>query len=337
LQNEGKTQVELQKILGCSEPTLYKWMEVVGYKPMSKTLNAIKRAVFEGAELNLEEMTQDKLDELYQKFNKDELMKKCGVKRTVFETWLKNNNLMLRKVKKENKVLLSSDYEYEPGLQRNENISDDEISEELLNKIKEKGFPYYKQEEFEVKTEIEKVRNESNIIIDNHVKNSSGTSGGGFLLSFFPNFFEVDRDCTHSALYSFNYRLRHVVRDVIRHYDKLTVGTLRTELKSQQRITGFRATLAKQIYDRYCPENGEVLDPCGGWGGRMFGAYCSDKVKSYECLDASADTVKGLNQLKCLLDRNIEKEVKVSFGCYENFESDKKYDMIFTSPPYFSK
>lgn len=82
---------------------------------------------------------------------------------------------------------------------------------------------------------------------------------------------------------------------------------------------GLTDEVLKSLYDRYCPENAIVLDPCGGWGGRMLGAYCSDKVKRYDCMDACSETVYGLKHLKMLMDRTVEgKEVNVQYGAYED-------------------
>jgi DNA modification methylase len=104
-------------------------------------------------------------------------------------------------------------------------------------------------------------------------------------------------------------------------------------------ISGFRPVVAKQIYDRYCPENAVVLDPCGGWGGRMLGAYCSDKVIRYDCIDASKNTCKGLEKVKDAFGRLCGgKEINVSCGAFEDQHLESGiYDMVFTSPPYFKK
>ena len=71
----------------------------------------------------------------------------------------------------------------------------------------------------------------------------------------------------------------------------------------------------------------------------MLGAYCSDKVIRYDCVDACAETRHGLDHVKMLMDRKIAgKEVNVLFGAYEDMEFNPGfYDMVFTSPPYFIK
>ena len=71
----------------------------------------------------------------------------------------------------------------------------------------------------------------------------------------------------------------------------------------------------------------------------MFGAYCSDKIKRYDCLEASSLSYKSLIEVKKYFDKFIEgKQININYGCYEDSEFENGfYDLIFTSPPYFCK
>ena len=68
----------------------------------------------------------------------------------------------------------------------------------------------------------------------------------------------------------------------------------------------------------------------------MMGYFCSN-MKRYVAVDANSETARNLKHLGLILNRSIEKDFEVNYGCFEEFETDEKFDLIFTSPPYFKK
>jgi DNA modification methylase len=98
--------------------------------------------------------------------------------------------------------------------------------------------------------------------------------------------------------------------------------------------TAFSPVLAKCIYDNLLPEEGGiVLDPFSGWGDRAIGALGSSKVVKYHGVDCNTDLTEGYSKIK----EDLDSDDKLNFACmpFEDFVSDIKYDLIFTSPPYF--
>ena len=87
-----------------------------------------------------------------------------------------------------------------------------------------------------------------------------------------------------------------------------------------------------------------MWDPCGGWGGRLLGAYLSGVVAEYTCCEPSTLTHRGLSamaddigrwcghgsdrrRMKCrVLLEGAEEVTRGTIG---------EVDMVFTSPPYF--
>jgi 16S rRNA G966 N2-methylase RsmD len=99
--------------------------------------------------------------------------------------------------------------------------------------------------------------------------------------------------------------------------------------------TTFSPVLSKYIYEKYLPnEGGIVFDPFGGWGDRMIGAICCDKVKKYSCVDANRALIEGYENIK-----KIENGNKVDYIIMDTLKylpgENTKYDIVFTSPPYF--
>lgn len=209
---------------------------------------------------------------------------------------------------------------------------------ELVDYLHICGFPYPDVNDFSRSEIVEKIRNSSQLIEGNVIRSGNGI-GNDFLVSCFQNFFLSHSYGKWSAKWHFDNNLACILRELQRSRRYVTPANLRSVMTDLAGVYGFRPVVAKQIYDRYCPDNAAVLDPCGGWGGRMLGAYCSDKVARYDCIDACAETKHGLQHVKMLMDRTVPgKDVNVFFGAYEDKDFDPCcYDMVFTSPPYYIK
>jgi 16S rRNA G966 N2-methylase RsmD len=162
-------------------------------------------------------------------------------------------------------------------------------------------------------------------------------SGTKTCMSIFNNMFSAKRKGRKSAIDVFNNDklLKHVLNDCVKYYGKITDSKIRQELNSFGGVNNFKPVLAKYIYNAWCPENGKVLDPCSGWGGRLCGFMVSN-AKSYTGVDVETESVKNLVKLyKKMSPFFPEKEFK-NYKCdFTQFETDEKFDLVFTSPPYF--
>lgn len=96
----------------------------------------------------------------------------------------------------------------------------------------------------------------------------------------------------------------------------------------------FRPDVAKWIYQKYSVKN--VLDPCSGWGDRLVAAISSDI--NYTGIDSNYELKKCYESMinyYCSSDNKIE----MYYGRSEiilNQIENKKYDIVFTSPPYYT-
>ena len=77
-----------------------------------------------------------------------------------------------------------------------------------------------------------------------------------------------------------------------------------------------------------------ILDPCGGWGGRMIGAASLGIY--YEAWEPSTKTYDGLMMLGEWL-KGFETGFSFQIHCepFEDATIDKEYDLAYTSPPYY--
>lgn len=100
-------------------------------------------------------------------------------------------------------------------------------------------------------------------------------------------------------------------------------------------INIFRPIMAMEIYKKYNPIC--VLDPCAGWGGRLVGASALD-VPLYIGIEINNKLENPYKELaKFLKDRGSKTVSKMIFGdaLLVDYASLPKYDMVFTSPPYY--
>jgi transposase len=94
----------------------------------------------------------------------------------------------------------------------------------------------------------------------------------------------------------------------------------------------FRPTVARFIFEQYCPSGGAVWDPCSGYGGRLLGALAAGV--GYVGTDVDEATVQGNRELAALLGAATQAEVHCTPA--EKFDPPK-VDLVFTSPPYFDQ
>ena len=100
----------------------------------------------------------------------------------------------------------------------------------------------------------------------------------------------------------------------------------------------FPVDLTKKLIKKYCKEEGKVLDPCHGWGGRLIG-FLSSKAKEYYGIDASNLQSDGVKDIyKTFKDVVDEKKVDLICSPFEKVDlKNNHYDFALTSPPYFDR
>lgn len=169
--------------------------------------------------------------------------------------------------------------------------------------------------------------------------------GNKFVMFHFPNFWSARMKGGQSPKNIFNNKqyLSEIIRNIILQGYFPSNQKILTKLKkyrSNRSISGFMPCVAKAIYEKYCPENGKVLDFCSGYGGRLFGAFANDKVLSYTGIEANFKSYYNTGELYRNLLKFSKKKKQVvlinqdSITGMKQF-NDNSFDFCFTSPPYF--
>ena len=100
----------------------------------------------------------------------------------------------------------------------------------------------------------------------------------------------------------------------------------------------FRPSAAKYIYDYFQAET--VLDFSMGWGDRILGAHTSEYVKKYVGFDPNLRLINGyVKQITEYQKIGTPMKFKLHPWCAEDAQISlqDKFDLVFTSPPYFDK
>lgn len=106
----------------------------------------------------------------------------------------------------------------------------------------------------------------------------------------------------------------------------------------------FRPSAAKAIYDMFGAKS--VLDFSMGWGDRIAGAFASNSVERYVGIDPNPNLIAGyIDQIKFYqsIESKYDRRKKMTLKLYpdraenEQLHINEKFDLIFTSPPYFDK
>jgi hypothetical protein len=119
---------------------------------------------------------------------------------------------------------------------------------------------------------------------------------------------------------------------------KINTMILRDELYYNLRkmeLTNFTASVALSVYYKFKPKR--ILDMSSGWGDRLLAAITYNDL--YDI-----DYYYGVDPNKCLFPKydkliNLSKDphkFKLINNVFEKVIIDKKFDLMFSSPPYFN-
>lgn len=99
----------------------------------------------------------------------------------------------------------------------------------------------------------------------------------------------------------------------------------------------FRPNVAKIIYENFS-KNGKVIDFSMGWGDRLAGFFASKNTNFYLGLDPNLDLQNKYKDQVKFYSKHKKKLTIISDSPAEDYDwsKHKNFDLIFTSPPYFT-
>lgn len=219
----------------------------------------------------------------------------------------------------------------------------DELINVVIDHYYEVGFPYYE-------IDNKKIEKEFNYLKDYDVSKlelpsnrlEQNMNGLNTVNSFHPEMWSIRCNNAKTPMEIFNDRdlFHEALKKRVKYSDtKLAPYNIRKSLKAfgSQSVSNFRPTVAKWVYQNFCPPGGSVLDPCMGFGGRLFGALASH-VGTYVGVDPCIESVEGnVKMLNRLAFWNVlGKCVSFYRNPFEDLNLIQTFDTVFTSPPYFN-
>lgn len=212
----------------------------------------------------------------------------------------------------------------------------------LFNHYKSNGFPYFDLSESQLTRAIKNLKGfDTDRLIKEDDCLSQAMNGLNLVNYFMPHIFEVKHRNFKSPLDCFNddEMLKKAIDKRLNYGDNMSDAGMRKALSwthGTHRVSNFRPTIAKYIYDNYSGE-GRVLDFSSGFGGRLFGAYSSDSVKTYVGTDPSSPTYSGLCDIRDYMSNHSDKKIILHNSPFEELRFPPKvFDLAFSSPPYFN-
>lgn len=181
--------------------------------------------------------------------------------------------------------------------------------------------------------ELERTRDLKLNVVDGWLRPWSPV-GNNLCSPFFPNRYKAQWKGARSAFEAWHREkiLRWAIRFQLDQGDPVLPHRVLRAITMQHRTPSvFRPTVARWVYETYCPTGGSVWDPCSGYGGRLLGAHLAG-VK-YTGTDVDPETVAGNRELAKFLGSTAQ----VVQCPAEVFTPPGDLDLVFTSPPYFDR
>jgi len=209
----------------------------------------------------------------------------------------------------------------------------------LFSHFRATGFPWGRLSEEERCQEWQRLKNNKTKVIEKTLRVDTS-------LSRLPNHFSPYRFKTSVEGNASPYEVFHdkkKLKSILEKRANVDTGVSQNRMRnilchSNYRSVGqFNPAFVRYFSNLYCKGN-EILDPCAGWGGRMFGT--ASVGKNYYGIEPSSLAIPQLEEARKWIytvapSLNIDiikgvAEDPVNYG-------NKLFDMAITSPPYFNK
>jgi len=228
----------------------------------------------------------------------------------------------------------------------------EEVVSLLFHYYRKHGFPYTVLNDEEKENRLNRVIKSTKVLLEDD-ELQSNHQGVDLANSFHPHMMSAYyKRGDNSPLDTFNND--EGLRDCINRWLELEKtpnhSGMRRILKTRDKTRGvvnWKPVIAKVIYDTYVPEDGKVLDPCAGYGGRLVGCIASGRNILYHGIDPNGETAVGnmriasffSKQYDIFEERVYKYRYRFDLGCAEEVMPGlqrNSYDVVFSSPPFFN-
>jgi len=227
-----------------------------------------------------------------------------------------------------------------------------QVAEKLYSELRSSGFPYMKvKDDDHYLGIIDKMYNKEIGSSNEDGIFAYSRAGVEISSSLCPQIFSMaaEKALTPIEIFNNNEMLMDCIKRTIRYAKKETIAAVRSGLKTYKKnrcVTIFppmwcKTAILESFKGR---EDLSVLDFSCGFGGRLIGSYASTIVSKYIGIDPlieninSHKAINGIIQKHSILKKNPFDAVFINGTAEDVLPTlNSKFDLIITSPPYFSK
>lgn len=133
-------------------------------------------------------------------------------------------------------------------------------------------------------------------------------------------------------------RIFRALLNMVKKEKHYSPGLVHSNLRFQVRLPGhFFPAAAASVVRTHLPLGGSIFDPFLGWGGRILGSICAGAGRVVGC-DIQDDIPDNCRRVATDLSPFAVFSTEFhSMDCLKYLqETDEKFDLVFTSPPYFN-
>jgi SAM-dependent methyltransferase len=220
------------------------------------------------------------------------------------------------------------------------------IVDQIFHYWRLRGFPYYQITERQLKQEFSRLlAKDWGAVFDGRNLRASNI-GLRLANAFQPAMWsaKVNRYRSPMEVFSDDELLRSAIERSLRIWpDRFgaNASCLRRMLKSYPgaaSVSNYRPLIARAVITKYCPEHGQVIDFCAGYGGRLLGALAARRA--YLGIEPSHAQVSGFRRMVCALasaDFSLPKVEILNARAEQDLPKiqSRSADLVFSSPPFF--
>jgi hypothetical protein len=217
-----------------------------------------------------------------------------------------------------------------------------------FNHWRSKGFPYPDLSPAELERRYSQFAMSRRSVFGRGRSITWSPLGLGVANFFHPHMWEVECQYFRSPMLVFrdDTLLAHCIERSIRiNTDRspLNANNMRVMLATfanTKRVSNFRPTVARALYQRYSRDGDIIVDPSAGFGGRLLGALPLDR--KYIGIEPNAQSVRGMRRMLNALSAHplTRGRGRVLHGRCEALLQAlprRSAAMVISSPPYFAR
>lgn len=213
---------------------------------------------------------------------------------------------------------------------------DDELNR-LVQRYRQHGFPWEAVLRKREDRPLDGVQ-KSRLTVDGDTISRVGYAGQGTCTSVHKQRYRAryHKQCSVVEAFDDDRKLRRALAFQLKCGDPVTPHRLLNALSALHRSPlNFPPTLARWLVDQYVPENGVVLDPCSGFGGRLLGTLASKQNAHYIGADIEPDNALANRELAALV--GVADRVQQFCRAVEDPAVWPTADVVLLGPPYYNR